>query len=81
VEHGAHVLILHHPAIFQLVGGRKDGALADYESQLGAKRYLSAVEVFMKLNTIDPADSSECLRAIAELSQVHAAMKKWRTVM
>jgi hypothetical protein len=60
----------YHPAIFQLVGARKGGALADYESLLGAKRYLSTVEVFMKLNTINSQDSSECLRAIAELSQV-----------
>ena len=31
----------YHPAIFQLVGARKGGALADYESQLGAKRCLT----------------------------------------
>jgi hypothetical protein len=60
----------YHPAIFELVQRRKAKELATCEALLGAKQYLTAVEVFMKLNEINAKDLKDTLKDMADLSQV-----------
>eukprot|EP00976_Prorocentrum_cordatum_P039381 800633-Prorocentrum_minimum.AAC.1 len=65
-----HAPNFYHPTIFQLVKRRKAEDLKQYEALLGAKQYLTAVEVFMKLNEINATDLKDALRDMADLSQV-----------
>ncbi|KAK3267468.1 hypothetical protein CYMTET_23981 [Cymbomonas tetramitiformis] len=59
----------YHPAIFQLVTCTKTRELRHCETLLGASDYLTAVEVFARLNAISSQDIVENLEEIATLSQ------------